>query len=69
MSSEDIKKLFRSDKSFTRPGTNEETGTGLGLLLCKEFTELYGGKIWASSTAGKGSTFSFTIPSSNENQT
>ena len=69
MSSEDINKLFRSDKSFTRPGTNEETGTGLGLLLCKEFTELYGGKIWASSTAGKGSTFSFTIPSSNENHT
>lgn len=58
----DIKKLFRIDTPFTRRGTNDEAGTGLGLLLCKEFINKHNGKIWVESEEGKGSTFSFSIP-------
>ena len=59
---EDLKQLFRIDAQFTRKGTANETGTGLGLILCKEFTEKNGGKIWVDSMPGKGSTFFFTLP-------
>ena len=59
---EDIDKLFRIDAAHSTTGTQKESGTGLGLLLCKEFAEMNGGRIWADSTPGKGSTFSFTIP-------
>jgi len=59
---EDIDKLFRIDYSYTTVGTNRETGSGLGLLLCKDFIELHGGKIWIESEIGKGSTISFSIP-------
>ncbi len=58
----DLDKIFRMDKSFTRTGTANEKGTGLGLLLCKEFVTKHGGDIWVESEFGKGSTFSFTIP-------
>jgi len=57
-----IKKLFRIDESFSTIGTQNETGTGLGLLICKEFVQKHGGKIRAESKPGKGSIFSFTIP-------
>jgi len=61
MDREELDKLFKLDQSFTTKGTANETGTGLGLILCKEFIEKNGGKIWVSSTKEKGSTFFFTL--------
>lgn len=61
ISNENVKKLF--DKSyFTTKGTANETGTGLGLMLCKEFLAKNGGDISVTSEIGKGSAFSFTLP-------
>ena len=62
MSKEDQKKLFKIDSFHSTPGTHDEKGTGLGLLLCKEFVELHGGNIRIESEAGKGCRFSFTLP-------
>ncbi len=62
MPKEKIEMLFRLENSLSMPGTEKEKGTGLGLKLCKEFTEIMGGRIWAMSEPGKGSTFSFSIP-------
>ena len=57
-----LEKIFRIDSKFSKPGTNNEKGSGLGLILCKEFVELQGGCIWVESELKKGSTFSFTLP-------
>jgi len=57
-----LDKLFRLDEQTHRKGTEGEPSTGLGLILCKEYTEKNGGRIWAESEENKGSTFYFTIP-------
>jgi PAS domain S-box-containing protein len=53
--------IFRIDQKTSRPGTDKETSTGLGLLLCKEFIEKHNGKIWVESEEDKGSTFYFML--------
>lgn len=57
-----VDKLFNSNEHFTTYGTNQEAGSGLGLLLCKDFTERNNGKIWVESEEGKGSTFFIELP-------
>ena len=64
ISSENIDKLFRIDKSVTTKGTSGEQGTGLGLLLCKEMIDIHKGKITVASEPGKGTIFSIIIPCS-----
>jgi len=58
----DLAKLFSTEFTISKAGTQNERGTGLGLLICKEFVLKWGGKIWAKSTLDLGSTFTFTIP-------
>ena len=62
ISEENVKKIFSIDKVFTTLGTNKEKGTGLGLLLCKEFVEKNNGTIGVESTLNEGSKFWFTLP-------
>lgn len=62
MTQDVIGRLFRLDSKHTTMGTANEKGTGLGLILCREFVEQNGGKIMVRSTVGKGSVFSLTFP-------
>jgi len=62
MSEDVVNKLFRIDAKLSTKGTANEKGTGLGLILCKEFIEKNGGRIWVKSTEGEGSVFYFLLP-------
>ena len=57
-----VEKLFNVGEKIRSVGTDDELSTGLGLILCKEFVEKHGGKIWAESEQGIGSSFYFSIP-------
>lgn len=65
ISKDDQEKLFRIDSNYSTKGTNGESGTGLGLIICKEFIERNNGTIWIKSHPGEGSSFFFTIPCAN----
>lgn len=62
MDEDQQKKLLHTDTHFSTFGTNNEEGSGLGLLLCVDFVEKNGGRLWFESTKGEGSTFYFTVP-------
>jgi len=68
MSNEQCVNIFQTDKSVSTKGTNNETGTGLGLILCKELVEVQGGKIGVESIEGKGSRFYFSLPLATPNE-
>ncbi|MCB1192107.1 MAG: PAS domain S-box protein [Leptospiraceae bacterium] len=62
ISEEDITKIFSIDQKNSKPGTDKEIGTGLGLILCKEFVQINKGEIFISSKLNEGTTVSFTMP-------
>ena len=62
MKKELLDNLFKIHEKVSETGTENEKGTGIGLLLCKEFVEQHGGELWVNSKPGEGSEFSFTMP-------
>jgi PAS domain S-box-containing protein len=68
ISSDRLQKLLQIDEGLSTLGTHLETGTGLGLILCKEFINKHAGEIWVKSELGAGSAFSFSLPISNPSQ-
>jgi signal transduction histidine kinase len=65
---QDLDKLFNIESKHSTLGTAQEKGTGLGLVLCKEFVEKHKGTIWIESEKGKGSQFKFTLPLSKDKE-
>jgi two-component system sensor histidine kinase/response regulator len=61
ISEDNLSKLFKN-KVSSKEGTNHESGTGMGLMFCKDLVEKSGGKIWVTSKKGQGTEFSFTLP-------
>jgi signal transduction histidine kinase len=59
-------KLFRIETHYSTPGTEQERGSGLGLVICKDMVDRSGGRIWVESQPGEGTTMSFTIPLAGE---
>lgn len=66
ISKDNQKKLFQIDQKYIGRNTEGEKGTGLGLILCKEFIEKHGKEIWIESEVGKGSKFKFTLAKINQ---
>jgi len=62
MSKEEVSRLFKIESHFTTPGTNNEQGTGIGLILCYDLTRKMGGELLVDSTLGVGSTFTMVLP-------
>ncbi|WP_405294017.1 ATP-binding protein [Algibacter sp. Ld11] len=62
---DNLEKLFKIDRSYSTAGTNDESGTGLGLILCKDFIDYHKGKIWVKSEIGKGTSIFFSLPKIN----
>ncbi len=62
ISPEDMNKLFKLDTHYTTQGTDQEKGTGLGLIICQEMVQKNGGQIWVESELGQGTTVKFTVP-------
>jgi len=69
ISEENIAKIFKVGEHHSTQGTNNEAGTGLGLVICREFVEKNGGRIWVTSKECVGTTFSFTVPLATQAQT
>lgn len=69
ISAKDRKNLFNPERLHSTHGTSNETGVGLGLILCKEFVELHGGRIWIEKPGSIGSEFKFTLPKKKINKT
>ena len=61
MSESQVEKLFKG-KVNSGTGTSNESGTGMGMMFCKDLVEKSGGRIWVTSRVGKGTEFSFTLP-------
>ena len=62
MNQDDLSRLFALDQVRSQTGTQGERGSGLGLILCQEFVQKHGGRIWVQSSPNQGSTFTFTLP-------
>lgn len=62
ISKEDLPKVLNTEEHFSKEGTEQEAGTGLGLILCQDFVLKNNGKLWVESTLGKGSSFTFSVP-------